>query len=91
MKYSPSLLHKLEGLFSESDFHLRYEKGQFRSGYCVLKDDKIILVNQFASLEGKIDALVEILRETDLETGRFSDKSKQLLQMIRSEQLELPT
>ena len=37
MKYTKHLLNKLEDIFSESDYVLRYEKGNFQSGYCILK------------------------------------------------------
>ena len=45
IKYTSHFLHKLEDLFAESDYMLRYEKGNFKSGYCVLKDTKMVLVN----------------------------------------------
>ena len=41
IKYTSNFLSKLEDLFSESSYILRYEKGNFQSGYCILKDSKI--------------------------------------------------
>ena len=38
LKYTRPFLNKLEDIFAESDFVLRYEKGNFKAGYCVLKD-----------------------------------------------------
>ena len=32
VKYTKHFLHKLEDLFSETDYQLRYEKGSFNSG-----------------------------------------------------------
>ncbi|TAD99357.1 MAG: hypothetical protein EAZ97_08970 [Bacteroidetes bacterium] len=62
MKYTIQTLKKLENQISESGFHLRYEKGSFKAGYCVLKQTKIVIVNQFATLEGKINCLQEIIK-----------------------------
>ena len=54
VRYSKGFLNKLEDIFAESDYVLRYEKGNFKSGYCLLKDTKVAIINKFYSLEGKI-------------------------------------
>lgn len=79
IKYTKPFLGRLEDLFAESDYVLRYEKGNFKSGYCVLKDTKIILVNNYYPLDGKINCLLEIIRTVPLDNSRFSDKNKKLL------------
>ena len=38
VKYTKNFLDKLENLFAASSYHLRYEKGNFKSGYCLLKE-----------------------------------------------------
>lgn len=76
--YTKHFLNKIEDLYSETDYSLRYERGQFKSGYCVLKDQKIAIVNKFYSLEGKINSLIEMLREIDVETDKLSPKNKKL-------------
>lgn len=75
IKYTTSFLTKLEDIIAESDYILRYEKGNFKAGYCVLKDQKIVIVNKFYITEGKINALLEILKTVHLDTRRFSEKS----------------
>ncbi|HEY4652919.1 MAG TPA: hypothetical protein VIH22_00325 [Cyclobacteriaceae bacterium] len=82
IKYTISFLTRLEDIIAESDYILRYEKGNFKSGYCVLKDQKIIIVNRFYTTEGKINALLEIFRTVTLETGRFSEKSRKLYEEL---------
>lgn len=78
IKYTTPFLTKLEDMIAESNFVLRYEKGQFKSGYCVLRDQNIIIINKFYSVEGKINALLDILRNVELDTTRFSEKNKNL-------------
>lgn len=75
IKYTTQFLAKLEDLIAESDYTLRYEKGNFKSGYCVLKDQKIIIVNKFYPTEGKINALLDILKNVVLDMARFSEKN----------------
>ena len=78
IKYTNQFLTKLEEMIAESDYTLRYEKGNFKSGYCVLKDQKIIIVNKFYTTEGKINAMLDILKNIQLDTTRFSEKSQKL-------------
>jgi hypothetical protein len=82
IKYTNPFLIKLEELIGESDYILRYEKGNFKSGYCVLKDQKIIIVNKFYTTEGKINALLDIFRNVNLDTSRFSEKSQKLYEEL---------
>ena len=60
-KYTPNTLRKLEQLFEEARYTIRYEKGNFNSGYCILEARSIVVVNKFLSIEGRINALLEIL------------------------------
>lgn len=82
IKYTTHFLTKLEELIAESDYTLRYEKGNFKSGYCVLKDQKIIIVNKFYPIEGKINALLDILKNVVLDTTQFTEKSLKLYQEL---------
>ena len=87
IKYTTGFLTRLEDIIAESDYVLRYEKGNFKSGYCVLKDQNIIIVNKFYTTEGKINALLDILRNVALDTSKFSEKSQKLYEEIS--QLEI--
>lgn len=61
LKYTANTLKKLEQLFEEIRFRIRYEKGNFHSGFCLLEDRRIVVINRFLDMEGRINALVEIL------------------------------
>ena len=80
IKYTTQFLLKLEDMIAESDYTLRYEKGNFKSGYCVLKEQKIIIVNKFYPTEGKINALMDILKNVPLDTSRFTEKSQKVFE-----------
>ncbi|WP_316044815.1 hypothetical protein [Reichenbachiella agarivorans] len=83
-------MNKLEDLFSESDYVLRYEKGNFQSGYCILNETKVIIVNKFYSLDGKINCLMDILKEVKLSQDKMSPKNLTFLQELFSQkELEL--
>lgn len=89
VKYSAAYLARLEDLISESDFILRYEKGNFKSGYCLLREQKIIIVNKFYTVEGKINVLMEILRTIPLDTRRFSEKNIKLYEELTQKEIKI--
>ena len=67
IRYTQNYLNKLEEIFAESDYVLRYEKGNFKSGYCLLKDTKIAIVNKFFPIEGKVNSLIDIIKEIEID------------------------
>ncbi len=77
VKYTKSYLDKIESLFAESDYMLRYEKGNFKSGYCILKDTKVVIINKYYTLEGKINTLIDILKELNFNPKEFTNKKNQ--------------
>ena len=82
IKYTNQFLIKLEEMIAESDYILRYEKGNFKSGYCLLREQKIMIINKFFATEGKINALLDILKGISLDTTRFTEKSLKLYQEL---------
>jgi predicted nuclease with TOPRIM domain len=78
IKYTKHFLNKLEDIFSESDYILRYEKGNFKSGYCILKETKVAIINKYYSMEGKINCIVEILQSIDIDPSKLTDSNKKL-------------
>lgn len=89
IKYTNQFLTKLEDLVAESDYILRYEKGNFKSGYCLLKEQKIMIVNKFFTTEGKINALLDILKNLELDTSRFTEKSLKLYEELSQSEVKL--
>lgn len=85
IKYTKHFLGKLEALFAETDYILRYEKGNFRSGYCLIRDSKVAIVNKYYSLEGKINSLIDILREVALDPEQLSPAAAKLYGSLLAE------
>ncbi len=85
IKYSNHFLNKLEDIFSESDYILRYEKGNFNSGYCIIRETKVVVVNRFYSLEGKINCLLDILKTIDFNTEKLNPKNLKLYNELNIE------
>ena len=47
MKYTPHNLQKIEKILHEATYVLRYERGSFQSGYCIVEEKKVVILNKF--------------------------------------------
>lgn len=81
LKYNANTLKKLEDLYDELNYTIRFEKGNFNSGYCVLQDKKMVVINKFLTLEGRINALVDILPTVEVDLETLSAAGKQLYEV----------
>ena len=82
-------LEKLELLLKSAGYKVRYEKGNFKTGACMLLSSKVVVVNKFSNLESKIHALTELIRELDVDINLLDDKQTALLQQIKQTRLQL--
>lgn len=82
-KFTQSYLDKLEDLFGQADYTIRYEKGNFKSGFCILENLKVIVVNKFSTIENKIGFLSEALRQLPLDETMLDEKSRKLLRELK--------
>jgi len=89
IRYTKQFLNKLEDIFAESDYVLRYEKGNFKSGYCLLNDTKIAIVNKYYTTEGKVNCLIDILKSIEIDKEALSEKNVNLLAELSQTTLEL--
>jgi hypothetical protein len=74
---------------AETDFSLRYERGNFKSGYCILNTEKVAVVNKYFSRDGKINCLVDIIKSIEIDTEKLSEKNQSLFQDLSQTKLEL--
>jgi hypothetical protein len=82
-------LEKLETLLRSAGYKVRYEKGNFKTGACMLLSSKVIVVNKFSNLESKIHAITELIRELELDHNLLDDKQITFLQQIKQTRLQL--
>lgn len=61
------ILKELESLASNSGIALRYEKGDFEGGFCVLKAERLIVVNKKLGPSKKASVLAQGLAEIGIE------------------------
>ncbi len=61
MKFTSTKKKKLERIFEDLGYSIRYEKGRFNSGHCIVHRDKIVIINRFFDTEGRARVLLDIL------------------------------
>lgn len=67
-------LQKLQDLLETQGYSIRYEKGQFQAGHCLVEDRKMVVINKFYTIESRIQALSAILKEIKIKPEQFDDK-----------------
>lgn len=78
MKYTQTTLDKLEAVAQESGYVLRYERGTFQSGYCILEERKVVVLNKFLQVEGRINTLIDLIPQLDIKTNILTADSKKI-------------
>jgi len=82
-------LEKLETLLRSGGYKVRYEKGNFKTGACMLLNSKVVVVNKFSNLESKIHAIAELIRELEIDQNQLDEKQVIFLQQIKQTRLQL--
>ncbi|MDZ4847317.1 MAG: hypothetical protein SH857_17425 [Chitinophagales bacterium] len=76
-KYTVNTLKKVEDIFGESGYTVRYEKGNFKPGYCILRDKKVVVVNKYFETEARINTLLEILPQIAVDESILSEEVRE--------------
>ena len=66
MKYTSNILDKIEAIAEEAGYVIRYERGNFQSGYCILQAKRVIVLNKFFQTEGRINTLIDLMPQLDI-------------------------
>ena len=82
MKYNQHTLDKIEKVAEESGYVIRYERGTFQSGYCILEERRVVVLNKFLQTEGRINTLIDLIPQLDINTDLLAEDSKKLYQSI---------
>lgn len=83
MKYTQSTLEKAEKILEEAGYVVRYERGTFQSGYCILEQRKVVVLNKFLQTEGRINTLLDIIPQVNLQPELLSAESRKMYEAIR--------
>jgi len=89
MKYTQHNLDKVEKIIEESGYVIRYERGTFQSGYCILQERKVVVLNKFFQTEGRINTLIDLLPQLDINFDTLTHESQKLYEELVSVKQEM--
>jgi hypothetical protein len=78
MKYNQTTLKKLENILEEGGYILRYERGSFQSGYCILENKKVVVLNKFLNPEGRINTLIDLIPSVNINYDLLTLESQKM-------------
>ncbi|MEP6595319.1 MAG: hypothetical protein ABJA71_05200 [Ginsengibacter sp.] len=87
MKYNQTTLNKLEKILEEADYIVRYERGSFQSGYCILEDKKVVVLNKFLNIEGRINNIIDLLPSIKLTYELLTVDSQKMYDEVTEKQI----
>ena len=84
MKYTQNILDKIERIAEEVGYVIRYERGNFQSGYCILQAKKVIVLNKFFQTEGRINTLIDLLPQLEINFDALTHESQKMYDEVMS-------
>ena len=87
MKFTQNTLDKVEKIAQESVYVMRYERGSFQSGYCILQEKKVVVLNKFLPTEGRINTLIDLLPQLNINFDSLTLESQKLYTELQSQAL----
>jgi hypothetical protein len=88
MKYTQSTLDKIEKILEEAEYVLRYERGNFQSGYCILEERKVVVLNKFLQIEGRINTLIDIIPQLRFQPELFTPETIKMYEEVLAKYAE---
>jgi hypothetical protein len=82
IRYIPATLVKVEKIIAEAGYIVRYERGTFQSGFCILESRKVVVLNKFLQIEGRINTLFDLLSFLNIEADRLSIESRKFYEEV---------
>lgn len=87
MKYNQVILNKLEKILEEADYVVRYERGSFQSGYCILEDKKVVVLNKFLNIEGRINTVMDLIPLIKVTYELLTSDSQKMYDQVMSQHI----
>ena len=88
MKYVQSTLDKIEKVIEEAGYVLRYERGTFQSGYCILEEKKVVVLNKFLQTEGRINTLIDLMPQLTVNIDTLTHESQKIYEEVMTQKEE---
>lgn len=75
-----NILLDLKSLAKEMGATVRFERGDFKGGYCIIKKNKVIVINKLSNLQRKIMTLAAALNELGVDKIYLPPKLREIIE-----------
>lgn len=82
MKFNITTLKKIEDIVEQCGYVLRYERGNFQSGYCILQERKVVVLNKFLQTEGRINTMIDLIPQLEINYDKLTHESQKLYEEV---------
>jgi hypothetical protein len=79
------IMQDLKALASQLGAEVRFEKGDFKGGYCLLKENKVIVINKMANLQRKVMILCLALKELGIDQIYLTPRMREIIDEMSAE------
>ncbi|HKI78639.1 MAG TPA: hypothetical protein VKA26_08875 [Ignavibacteriaceae bacterium] len=79
------IIQDLKALAAQLGAEVRFEKGDFKGGYCLLKENKIIVINKMANLQRKVMILSMALKELGIDKIYLTPRIREIIDEMSAE------
>jgi hypothetical protein len=73
-------LEELEQLASQLGYKVRYEKGDFDGGWCIVKEEKLLLVNKKFDVRKRISVLARCIGEMGVDNRYLKPALREIIE-----------
>lgn len=73
------IIQDLKGLASQLGAEVRFEKGDFKGGYCLIRDSKVIVINKMTNHQRKVIILSRALKDLGIEEIYLTPRLREII------------
>ena len=84
IKFTQTSFEKLQELVTLAGYTVRHEKGNFKSGSCIIEAGKLIVLNKFAPIETRMTFLISALQKFNIDESLLDERRLSFLKDVRN-------
>jgi len=75
-----TILQDLKSLANQMGATVRFERGDFKGGYCILKESKVVVINKLSTTQRKVMTLSAALNELGVDSVYMPPRLREIIE-----------
>ncbi|MCF8435376.1 MAG: hypothetical protein K9G57_00905 [Ignavibacteriales bacterium] len=76
------VLEDLKALAAQMGAKVRFERGDFKGGYCIIKENKVIVLNKLSNVHRKVVTLAAALYELGIDDIYLTPRMREIIEEL---------